>query len=187
MALKATIFKAELNITDLDRNYYATHALTVARHPSETDERMMLRLLAFAQQASETLEFTRGLCADDEPDLWQKNLVDEIECWIELGLPDEKRIKKACNRAASVWIYAYGGPRAVDLWLDGVRGQLSRFPQLNIVSVDGPELSALGALAERGMQLQITIQDGQLWISSAQGDLAITPRALWRDGQAVMS
>src|SRR5690242_18259904 len=105
MALKATIFKADLNIADMDRDYYGDHALTIARHPSETDERMMVRVFAFARHAHERLQFTKGLSADDEPDLWQKSLSDEIELWIDVGQPDEKRVRKACNRSQRVALY----------------------------------------------------------------------------------
>lgn len=105
MALKATIFKAEISISDMDRHYYQEHPLTIAQHPSETNERMMVRLLAFALNADERLEFTKGLSADDEPELWNKNYSDEIELWIELGQPDEKRIRKACGRSRQVIIY----------------------------------------------------------------------------------
>nr|WP_294867795.1 YaeQ family protein [uncultured Pseudogulbenkiania sp.] len=164
MALKATIYKAELNITDLDRSYYASHNLTLALHPSETVERMMLRLVAFARHASDTLAFTKGISEDDEPDLWQKNYSDEIELWIELGEPDEKRLRKACGRADQVWIYSYGG-RAADIWWQGMEGKASRFEHLQVVSVSPDTLAQLAALAERSMQLQVTIQDGQIWLS----------------------
>src|SRR5258708_39391271 len=109
MALKATIFKAELHIADMERGYYQDHSLTVARHPSETDERMMVRLLAFALNADATLAFGAGLSTDDEPDLWRKDLTGSIETWIDVGLPDEKRIRKACGRAAEVLVYSYVG------------------------------------------------------------------------------
>ncbi len=115
MALPSTIFKATLQISDIDRQYYGEHQLTLARHPSETDERMMVRLFAFALHADENLNFTKGLCADDEPDLWQKSLTGEIALWIDVGLPDERRVRKACGRAEKVCLYLYGG-RAADLW-----------------------------------------------------------------------
>ncbi|TNE76492.1 MAG: YaeQ family protein, partial [Gammaproteobacteria bacterium] len=129
MALKATVFKAELAVSDMDRGYYQSHALTIARHPSETDERMMVRLLAFALNASEDLQFTRGLSTDDEPDLWQKNLQGDITLWIEVGLPDERRIRKACNRAEQVIIYAYGA-RTAPVWWNNIRDALTRFDNL---------------------------------------------------------
>src|ERR1700686_5331137 len=99
MALKSTIFKAELQVSDLDRDHFATHALRIARHPSETDERMMVRVLAFALHADDALEFGRGLSAENEPDLWQRDLTGAIERWIEVGLPDEREVRKASGRA----------------------------------------------------------------------------------------
>src|SRR6185436_7958792 len=123
MALKATIFKVELSVADIDRGYYADHALTIARHPSETDERMMVRILAFALRAQERLEFGRGLSSEDEPDLVERDLTGAIERWIDVGLPDEREVRKACGRARHVDVIAYGG-RAVDLWWESARGKL---------------------------------------------------------------
>ena len=108
MALKSTIYKAELQIANMDRHYYGDHSLTIARHPSETDERMMVRVAAFALFASERLEFCKGLSDTDEPDLWQKDLTGAIETWIEVGQPDERRIAKASGRADEVIVIAYG-------------------------------------------------------------------------------
>lgn len=162
MALKATIFKAELQIADMDRHYYQDHALTIARHPSETDERMMVRLLAFALNAAEGLAFGGGLSAEDEPDLWQKDLTGAIRLWIEVGLPDEKSIRRARGRADKVLIYAYGGQR-VRLWWESIRDK-----QASGVSVFevAPESSReLAALAKRNMALQCSIQDGEITIT----------------------
>ena len=167
MALKATIFKAELQVADMDRNYYRDHTLTLARHPSETDERMMLRLLAFALNAHETLAFGNGLSADDEPDLWQRDLTGAIELWIEVGLPDEKSIRKACGRASQVRVYSYGGQRA-HLWWNQVGGQLRRAVNLTVIDVPVPSSQAIARLARRSMQLQCTIQDGQVWFTDGQ-------------------
>ena len=163
MALKATIFKATLMIADMDRHYYADHHLTLARHPSETDERMMCRLLAFALNASESLQFTKGLSTDDEPELWQKSLSDEIELWVELGLPDESRLRKACNRSRQVILYTYGG-RAVPLWWEKHQNKLNRFNNLTIINLPAEPLEALAAMAQRNMSLQCTIQDGDVSI-----------------------
>ena len=165
MALKATIFKAELNIADIDRHYYADHSLTIAQHPSETDERMMLRVLAFALHADEGLEFGRGLSAEDEPDLWRKDLTGSIELWIDLGQPDERRIRRAAGRAGEVVVYCYGG-RGVQVWWDQNRDKLERLDNLRVLNI-GPDSSrALAAMAQRSMQLQCTIQDGQVWFSN---------------------
>ncbi len=174
MALKATIFKATLHIADMDRHYYNDHHLTVARHPSETDERMMIRLLAFALNANDTLEFTKGLSSDDEPELWQKSLSDEIELWIELGLPDEDRIRKACNRAQQVILYTYGS-RAVPVWWEKHHNKLKRFGNLTIIDLPADPLIELAALAERSMTLQVSIQDGEVTFSNDKALVSITP------------
>jgi len=163
MALKATIFKAELQISDMDRNYYHSHALTIARHPSETDERMMVRVLAFALHAHEALAFGKGLSADDEPDLWRKDLTGAIELWIEVGLPDEKRIRKACGRAAQVVILSYGG-RGAELWWGQVSGLLTRFSNLTVIDLPAATSRVLTGMAQRNMQLQCLMQDGQMWM-----------------------
>ncbi|HLT13750.1 MAG TPA: YaeQ family protein [Marinobacter sp.] len=174
MALKATIFKATLHIADMDRHYYADHHLTIARHPSETDERMMIRLLAFALNASDNLEFTKGLSSDDEPELWQKSLTDEIELWIDLGLPDEDRIRKACNRSRRVILYAYGG-RAVPVWLEKHHNKLTRFGNLTIVELPADPITELAALAERSMTLQVSVQDGEVTFSNERDLVSIIP------------
>lgn len=177
MALKATICKATLSIADMDRHYYADHSLTVAQHPSETDERMMVRLLAFALNASDTLEFTKGLSTDDEPELWQKSLTDEIELWIELGLPDETRLRKACNRAKNVILYTYGG-RAVGIWWEKNQGKLTRHDNLTIINLPQDAIDTIGQLAGRSMNLQINIQDGEVAIGNLDQRVTITPEAL---------
>src|SRR5512134_968086 len=153
MALKSTIFKATLNIADMDRPYYGEHNLTLARHPSETDERMMVRLLAFALFADERLEFGRGLSAEDEPALWLKEYSGDIRLWIEVGLPDERVLRKAAGRAAEVVVLAYGG-RAVDLWWAKEGAALARLDKLRVLALDAETSAALAALAQRGMQLQ---------------------------------
>jgi len=178
MALKATIFKATLNIADMDRHYYGDHQLTLARHPSETDERMMIRLLAFVQNASEDLAFTKGISTDDEPDLWEKSLSDEIELWIELGLPDESRLRKACNRSKQVILYTYGG-RAVPLWWEKVQGKVSRFKNLTIIDMPPESTEALGKLADRNMSLQCTIQDGEISVGNEKELVTISPQPLY--------
>ena len=160
MALKATVFRAELQVSDMDRHYYATHALTLARHPSETDERLMVRLLAFALFADERLEFGRGLGSDDEPDLWLKSRSGEIELWIDLGQPDDSRIRKACGRSGQVVVINYGG-RASDIWWDKVSSSLARCGNLTVIDIAATTVAELAALADRGMRLQCMIQDGQ--------------------------
>ena len=165
MAIKATIFKAELTISDMDRHYYQTHQLTIARHPSESDERMMLRLLSFASYASEFLEFGKGLSNEDEPDLWAKDLSGNIECWIDLGQPSEKRINKACGRSTQVVVINYGGGSG-DIWWQQNQGNLARHTNLSVLSIDTDTSQTLAAMASRNMQLQCSIQDQTIWISS---------------------
>ncbi|BEV72814.1 MULTISPECIES: YaeQ family protein [unclassified Paludibacterium] len=172
MALKSTIYKAEISIADMDRGYYASHGLTLAQHPSETIERMMLRLAVFALHASETLGFTKGISTDEEPDLWQKNYSDEIELWIELGEPDEKRLRKACGRADQVLVYSYGG-RAADIWWQQNENKYGRFDNLQVLSVSPATLQELATLCERSMQLTATIQDGVLWLSGPAANVQV--------------
>ncbi|CAB3736974.1 putative protein YaeQ [Achromobacter animicus] len=178
MALRATIYKADLNVADTDRHYYGSHGLTVARHPSETDERMMVRLLAFAMHAQEELAFTKGLSETDEPDLWVKDLTGEIKLWIEVGQPEERRILRACGRADEVIVYCYGGS-ASKIWWDGVRNKLERTRNLKVVNLPSEQSKALGKLAERTMQLNANISDGVVYFSAEKGEVTIEPEA-WR-------
>ena len=165
MALKATICKAVLQIADMDRNYYHDHALTIARHPSETDERMMVRVLAFALHASDTLEFGKGLSTDDEPDLWEQDLTGSILTWIDVGLPDDKRLRRACGRANEVFVYAYGGHGA-SLWWNHISDKLERTQNLTVKTLAQASTRALAALASRNMQLNCTIQEEQIWLAN---------------------
>jgi uncharacterized protein YaeQ len=158
----------------MDRHYYAEHQLTMARHPSETDERMMVRLLAFALHADERLGFTRGLCADDEPDLWRKSDSGEIELWVDVGLPDERRLRKACSRARQVCLYTYGG-RAAELWWLRNADKLARFANLSVREIAGAACQGLVSLARRSMQLQCTLQDGEIWLNGDGGSVSVTP------------
>ena len=177
MALKATIFKAELHIADMERGYYGDHTLTVARHPSETDERMMVRLLAFALHADEMLTFGAGLSTDDEPDLWRKDLTGNIETWIDVGLPDEKRVRKACGRAGQVFVYTYGG-RAAQLWWQQSSEKLARSNKLTVLDLPHEGTQALAKLAARNMQLQFTVQDGQVWVTDGRESVQLDPKII---------
>ena len=177
MALKATIFKVNLQIADMDRHYYAEHALTLSRHPSETDERMMVRLLAFALHAHEYLEFGQGMTDDESADLWQKNLTGVIELWIDVGLPDEKLIRKACGRAKQVIVYCYGG-RPAHMWVDQNASQFERLKNLKMINLAQESTRAMAALVQRTMQLSCTIQDGQIWLSDAKESVMIEREAL---------
>lgn len=165
MAIKATIFKANLHIADMDRHYYQDHALTVAQHPSETDERLMVRLLAYALHASEYLEFGQGMINDEEADLWQKDLTGKIELWIDVGIPDERLIRKACGRADQVVVYAYGG-RTAEMWFMQNSGLFERQNNLTIFNLPSENTQALAKLVQRTMDLQYTVQDESVWISN---------------------
>ena len=178
MALKATIFKAALHVADMDRNYYGTHALTIARHPSETDERMMVRVLAFALHASERLAFGKGLSDDDEPDLWEKDLTGAIQSWIEVGLPDDKRIRKASGRAGRVYVYCYGAAHAASLWWDQVGRKLDKTRNVTVLKLPTVATRELAALANRTMSLTCTIQDGQTWLASDSASVEVVPESL---------
>jgi uncharacterized protein YaeQ len=171
MALKSTIYKADLQISDMDRHYYENHALTIARHPSETDERMMIRVLAFAIHAHEFLSFGKGLSADDEPDLWQKDLTGAIDLWVEVGQPDDRSILKACGRAAKVVVYAYSP--TTHIWWNQTGSRIERAKNLSVVQVSAESSQALAALAERSMQLQCTIQDGQIWMTCGEDSVEV--------------
>ncbi|MEO6306403.1 MAG: YaeQ family protein [Nitrospiraceae bacterium] len=164
MASNATIFKATLQISDMDRQYYQDHALTLARHPSETDERMMVRLLAFALHAHEALSFGRGVSAEEEPALWLKDLTGAIDLWIEVGQPDDKTIRRACGRAKQVCLYTYGG-RGADQWWEKNLATLERLNNLAVMSLTLDESRVLATLAKPSMQLQCTIQEGQIWMA----------------------
>ncbi len=176
MALTATIFKVDLTISDMDRGYYATHALVLARHPSETDERMMVRLLAFALNADEALEFGKGLSSEDEPALWRKDLTGIIEQWIEVGLPDEKSVRKACGRARQVLLYTYG--RGAAKWWQDNHDAMARPDNLTVIDLPAESTQALAQIAERTMQLQCTVQDGTAWITNGDKTVEIAPVVL---------
>ena len=177
MALKSTIFRATLNVSDLDRGHFAEHGLTLARHPSETDERMMVRLLAFALNASPSLAFGRGLSTEDEADLLDVDPTGAIDNWIDVGLPDEKAIRRAANRARRMVVLSYGG-RGAEIWWQQTAGKVAGLRNLSVLALEPAASQALGALAERTMRLQCTIQDGTVWLGGATGDLEITPRVL---------
>jgi uncharacterized protein YaeQ len=176
MALKATIYKAELQIVDMDRHYYAEHNLTIARHPSENDERMMARVLAYALNAQEGIAFTKGLSDVDEPDVWVKDLTGAIKLWIDLGQPDEGRIRKACGRADQVLVLCYSS--SSDIWWRQIADKLTRLTNLSVRQMSVENCRELAALAERGMRLQCMIQDGEISLSSEAGSVAVSLAAL---------
>ncbi len=174
MSIKATVFKLELQVSDLDRHYYQTHKLTLAQHPSETEQRMMVRALAFALHADDALAFGRGLSSEDEPDIWRRDLTGEIELWIDVGQPDESRIRKACGRARKVVIYTYSGHGA-QIWWDKNGASLARNKNLEVINLPGAACQNLSALAGRTMNLQCIIQEGQIQLMDAATIVDIEP------------
>lgn len=180
MALKATVFKVNLQIADMDRGYYQDHQLTLAQHPSETDGRMMVRLLAFILNASETLSFTKGLCVDDEPELWDKSLSGEVDLWIEFGQADEKWLRKASGRAKAVQLFTYGG-RSVPIWWKQNQAALERYKNLKVWNIAEESVTAMEALVSRTMSLQASISKGQVWLSDNEHSVLIEPEMLKDD------
>ena len=175
MALKSTIYKIDLNIADMDRQYYEHHSLTLAKHPSETDERVMVRLICFALYATESLIFGKGLSDDEEPDLWQKDLTGAIELWMDVGLPTEKDIRKAAGRAKQVVVVLYGG-RIADMWWTQNSKAVLKINNLTVINL--PETQELASIADRNIQISLTIQDGQILVSHQGGSFEITPLIL---------
>ncbi len=185
MALKATIYKAQLQITDMDRGVYADHSVIIARHPSEADERMMIRLLAFAlnvpaDDKQGKLEFAKDLWDVDEPALWHKDYTDAVQHWIDVGQPDDKRLMRAAGRAERVSVYSFSSSTPV--WWKNIETKLTRAANLVVWQIEAAQSQALARLAARSMQLQVTIQDGTLWMSTDAGSVEITPRRLTAGG-----
>lgn len=175
MALKSTIYKIDLNIADMDRQYYAQHNLTLAKHPSETDERVMVRLIAFTLFANESLIFGKGLSDDEEPDLWQKDLTGAIQLWIDVGLPTEKNIRKACGKSTQVAVVLYGG-RIADMWWQQNSKGLLKLNNLTVINL--PDTSSLAQLAAKSINLSCTVQDSEVLLSHDSGSFDITPMIL---------
>jgi len=179
MATKATIYKALLNIANMDSHYYAEHNLTMAKHPSETDLRLMVRLVAFILNANEELVFCKGISQEDEPDLWQKTLGGDIKLWIDLGQPDQKRIKKACGRSEKVILYTYQEGMATSWWKQ-IETSLTRFSNLQVVylDIDGD----IEHFAKRAMSLQANISDGELTLIDEERSVVIREKS-WMDSR----
>jgi uncharacterized protein YaeQ len=182
VALRSTIYKVELSIFDIDRGYYAAHSLMLARHPSETEERLMVRLLAFAMHADAELAFGRGLSTQDEADLWRTDGTGAITLWIDLGLSDERWIRKACGRAEHVVVLAYGG-RMADAWWTQNSASLARCENLTVTALAPEACAGLERLASRSMQLTCTVQDGRIWIGSDAAQVEIEPQVWMRAGE----
>ncbi len=181
MALKSTIHKASVEIADMDRSLYASHQLTLACHPSETDERLMVRLLAWALNVPAddhdgALQFARGLSDSDEPALWQHSLAGVLRHWIELGQPDERRLARACGRAERVTLYGYSA--STPIWWAPLQAKVARLANLAVWQIPAAQSQALAALAARAMTLQVTVQEGQVWVGDATRSVEIHPVAL---------
>lgn len=179
MALKATIYKANIELADMDRNYYDSLQLTIAQHPSETDQRLMVRLISFILNAHNDLRFGKGVSDEDEAAIWQINYSDEIALWIELGQLEERRIKKACNKAAKVKLYCYGP--SVETWWSQSEAALNKFSKLSIEQFETDTTDSLVKLLSRTMEFQCSIQDGQLWLTSNEESLLIETKCLKPD------
>ena len=173
MAINSTINKVSVNISNMDAHYYQSHALTIAQHPSENNLRFIIRLIAFMANAHERLVFTKGLSTDDEPELWQKSLTGEIELWIDLGQPDEKRIRKACGRAQQVIIYTYHEGKST-VWWQQQREKLARFKNLKVCKINVADIERW---VQRTMSLQCTIQDGEMYLATDDMNITVTINA----------
>jgi len=169
MALKSTIFKAAIAVADIDRSYYADHPLTLARHPSETDERMMVRLAALALNAHTlqtvcggdgTLAFGAGLSDPNDPDVFLRDFTGRTRLWIEVGQPEDKPIAKACGKADQVHVYCFAN--GAELWWRAIENKLARLQNLSVFRVPTLTSRELATLAQRSMQLQATIQENTL-------------------------
>jgi uncharacterized protein YaeQ len=177
LALKSTVYKFALNVADMDRQVYGDFPLTLARHPSETESRLMLRLLAFALHAASDLEFGRGISTDDEPDLWRRDPTGRVTLWIDLGTPDPERLRKACSRADSVALYCYGD-RATPVWWEKHSAALARFDRLRVLQIADTACNALAGLARHGAQLQCSIAGGEVWLASESDHFHVVPLLL---------
>ena len=181
MAIKATIYKAAVQIADMDRNVYLDHAVTIARHPSETDERMMVRLLALvlnvtADNHQGTLELAKDLWDVEEPALWHRDLTGQIVHWIEVGQPDDKRLMKASGRAERVSVYGYSA--STPIWWSAIANKITRAHNIAVWQIDPVPSRALAELAQRSMQLQVSVQDGTVWVGDASRSVEITAQRL---------
>lgn len=179
MALGATIYKTEINVADTDRHYYGSHSLTVARHPSEKTERMMVRLIAFAHNAHEDLLFTKGISTVDEPDIWLKDLTGAVQQWIEIGQPTETRLLKACGRAEQVIVYCHNGHTS-RLWWEAASSKLERMSNLKVICLPVEGVRELANDVKRNMTLHVNIQEQELFIANDTRQVSLMP-ALWRD------
>jgi uncharacterized protein YaeQ len=185
IAIKSTIYKANVSVADIDHAYYADHALTLARHPSETDERMMVRLAALALNAyllqercggDGILSFGAGLSDPNEPDVWLRDFTGEAKQWIEIGQPEDKPIIKACGKSDTVAVYCFH--HAAHVWWKGIHTKLTRPKNLSVWRFESETTRELAAWAQRSMQLQATVQEGELLLGNGQSTITLVPQRL---------
>lgn len=177
MALKPTIYKVNLSLSDMDRHVYGDFQLTVAQHPSENDARMMARLLAFFLNAHEDLAFTRGLSSVDEPELWLKSLDGQILKWIEVGQPEPARLKKACTLADEVRVYSFGKSAAT--WWNLNQDAISVNKALTVSQFPWESVETLVGLIKRTMNLTVSITENILYISNEDSTVEV-PVTHWQ-------
>jgi uncharacterized protein YaeQ len=172
MALKATIFKAKISLSNLNIHFYDELTLTIARHPSENNLRMMSRILAYLLTAQEGPVFTKGISSDTEPDIWIVNHDGSVDHWIELGHLDERRIRQSSSKAKKVSIFSYQGNQSLS-WFSSIENGLSRFNNLNIIHFSFPENQNIEDFAERGMNFSCNIEDDEMWLSTEQDRICV--------------
>ena len=182
MAQKSSVVKAQVQVADMDRQVYVDHALTMAKHPSETDERVMVRLLAFVLHAPGNddggkMDFGKGLSDTEEPDLWRRNLTGEIEHWIDVGQPDDRRLVRASGRARRVTVVGYHAGFAQ--WWDGIAGKLNRLSNLDVWQLEAASIRQLTELAQKSMHFQVTVQDGLVWVANDERSVELAPKQVF--------
>lgn len=182
MALKAIIHKAQIRLSDLDRNVYGEHSVTIARHPSETDERMLIRLLAFTLHApadsdQPPLEFAKDIWEPEEPSLWQKDPTGRVLHWIDIGQPDEKRLLRVSARVDRLTVYTFNANTPV--WWKGLENRITRLRNLHVWQIPPAQSQALATLSQRTLQLQVTIQDGAIWVDDGSRSIEVAPQRLY--------
>jgi uncharacterized protein YaeQ len=180
--MKATIFKATIEFADMDRNVYMDHSVTLARHPSETDERLLVRLLAFVLNAPADndkgeIVFAKDLWNIDEPCIWQKDLTGQVVHWMEVGRPDDKRLLRVSARSSAVSVYSYDS--STPIWWSGIASKMTRARNLTVWQIPSEQSEALARMAQRTMQLHVSVQDGAIWVSDEKQSVEVTPQKLY--------
>lgn len=167
MALKPTIYKFNISLSDINRNHYDTLNLTVAQHPSENPQRMMARVMAFCLNAQESLLFTKGLSEPDVPDIWVRTLDDQVALWIDVGEPAVERVKKATRLATSVKVYSFNAKS--DVWWEQSRAGFSSLP-VSVFRFDPEGIGRLAGLLQRTMALSLTITGDSAFVATETGE-----------------